>query len=551
MSLTKVSYSMIQGAFANVLDYGADPTGVSDSTAAINSAIASGSSVYFPVGTYLTTGNHTITNQTITGAGKATTIIKRSSGSNDVFRLVGNGTIQDLTIDGNSTWGNGIFISTTTYGQLVPSLVNNVEVKNVGTTATPVTITGITNAAQCQITAANHGFSVGDYVDIRTVTGLVSTNNPTKSVVSGLWQVKTASTNTFTIDLDTTDWTAYVSGGQVLRTSFGICVETIAGGGTGFVKTINNVELRNNDNHIFIWDCWFSAFNNIYMIGSNTRAAIYIHYSDSVRFNNVYMEGAIETFYYSVRDLTFNDLSINIQPSNTFTGPLIRSIGMNYAEGLAGGEVAGLTLNNVTIYRYKDFGTVPVFQINPYQASFNHIHILDNHSPATCYVFGLYGIQDWSLRDLTIEFTYAWDLFDPVWNLGNAITAENLRYTQGYKGTATWSNYYPGAGDLQVHIAVKGSNFNHATVASARGYWFENVKGNIDLTNANAGGSFIFGNHGTVTDPNGAVNLRVDENVNLYVHTPYTYADNAAALAGGLVAGQVYKTSTGVLMVVY
>lgn len=30
-----------------------------------------------------------------------------------------------------------------------------------------------------------------------------------------------------------------------------------------------------------------------------------------------------------------------------------------------------------------------------------------------------------------------------------------------------------------------------------------------------------------------------------------TYADNTTALAGGLVAGQFYKTSTGVLMVVY
>ena len=30
-----------------------------------------------------------------------------------------------------------------------------------------------------------------------------------------------------------------------------------------------------------------------------------------------------------------------------------------------------------------------------------------------------------------------------------------------------------------------------------------------------------------------------------------TYANNAAALAGGLVAGAFYRTSTGVLMVVY
>lgn len=39
MSLTKVSYSMINGASVNVLDYGADPTGSTDSTAAITAAV--------------------------------------------------------------------------------------------------------------------------------------------------------------------------------------------------------------------------------------------------------------------------------------------------------------------------------------------------------------------------------------------------------------------------------------------------------------------------------------------------------------------------------
>ena len=53
MSLTKVSYSMVTGAPANVLDFGADPTGVADSTAAIKAAIAASNSVYFPTGTYL------------------------------------------------------------------------------------------------------------------------------------------------------------------------------------------------------------------------------------------------------------------------------------------------------------------------------------------------------------------------------------------------------------------------------------------------------------------------------------------------------------------
>lgn len=41
MSLTKVSYSMIEGAPVNVLDFGADPTGVADSLPAFQAAIAS------------------------------------------------------------------------------------------------------------------------------------------------------------------------------------------------------------------------------------------------------------------------------------------------------------------------------------------------------------------------------------------------------------------------------------------------------------------------------------------------------------------------------
>jgi hypothetical protein len=49
MSLTRVSYSMVAGAPVNVLDYGADPTGVADSTtqlqAAIDAAAAAGKQV--------------------------------------------------------------------------------------------------------------------------------------------------------------------------------------------------------------------------------------------------------------------------------------------------------------------------------------------------------------------------------------------------------------------------------------------------------------------------------------------------------------------------
>jgi len=67
MSLTKATYSMIDGAPVNVLDFGADPTGVDDSTTAIQTAINQclnltnlQKHVVFPIGTYRITSTITI-----------------------------------------------------------------------------------------------------------------------------------------------------------------------------------------------------------------------------------------------------------------------------------------------------------------------------------------------------------------------------------------------------------------------------------------------------------------------------------------------------------
>jgi hypothetical protein len=52
MSLTKVTYSMINGAVGNVLDYGADSTGVVNSISAFQAALAAHSCVEVPQGSY-------------------------------------------------------------------------------------------------------------------------------------------------------------------------------------------------------------------------------------------------------------------------------------------------------------------------------------------------------------------------------------------------------------------------------------------------------------------------------------------------------------------
>lgn len=66
------------GDVANVLDFGADPTGVADSTAAINAALARHRTVYLPAGTYHITDSLNLgtatTGQTIYGDGTATVL---------------------------------------------------------------------------------------------------------------------------------------------------------------------------------------------------------------------------------------------------------------------------------------------------------------------------------------------------------------------------------------------------------------------------------------------------------------------------------------------
>ena len=122
MSLTKATYSMINAAPANVLDYGADPTGVADSTAAFNLAIATLKKVYVPKGTYLV--NATINNKTIIyGDGSSVSTLKPYNTaiaaltySLQVGDWYYHSEIRDIGFRGTSKVGVGF-----TFGQTVPS----------------------------------------------------------------------------------------------------------------------------------------------------------------------------------------------------------------------------------------------------------------------------------------------------------------------------------------------------------------------------------------------------------------------------------------------
>jgi len=115
MSLTKVSYSLITGAYANVLDYGADPTGVDDSTTSIQAAVATGISVFIPAGSYKTTAAITpVGNQIIFGAGQNLTFIKASVAGQNGFTILNKSFVdlRDMTVQNTAVTptGDGIYI---------------------------------------------------------------------------------------------------------------------------------------------------------------------------------------------------------------------------------------------------------------------------------------------------------------------------------------------------------------------------------------------------------------------------------------------------------
>ena len=115
MSLTKVSFSMITGAVVNVLDYGADSTGATDSATAIQAAITAlgtyeRGTVFIPKGAYkvassiLIGGTASAYPIVIEGVGQGTQIINAAPASNPTFNCKGNHWfLKNMLLTGNST----------------------------------------------------------------------------------------------------------------------------------------------------------------------------------------------------------------------------------------------------------------------------------------------------------------------------------------------------------------------------------------------------------------------------------------------------------------
>ena len=107
MSLTKVSYSMINGECANALDFGAVGDNSTPNQAALVAALAScktkGIPLYIPSGTYLHSGVLDVDGVIMFGDG-VTTILKSTSATDTAIRLIGNGPeVRDIFVTSTAT----------------------------------------------------------------------------------------------------------------------------------------------------------------------------------------------------------------------------------------------------------------------------------------------------------------------------------------------------------------------------------------------------------------------------------------------------------------
>jgi hypothetical protein len=115
MSLTKATYSMIQGVPVSVVDQGADATGVADSSAAFSAALtkaaADDNSVYVPSGTYKLNSGITIPVNVVIVFDPAA-VVNYTAASGYVFTIKNNASMfgNGATINAtNASWVDAIF----------------------------------------------------------------------------------------------------------------------------------------------------------------------------------------------------------------------------------------------------------------------------------------------------------------------------------------------------------------------------------------------------------------------------------------------------------
>ncbi len=265
MALTKVHTRMIEGSVASVIDYGADATGVADSTSAIQAAMDASEAVYFPTGTYLISSSLEYgSNAFLFGDGDASVIkLVNNTNANMFFPNITFGTegspssasvdnvcFKDLCLDQNFT--DGVFsesIMTIAAISAKNMLIDNVHFKN--------------PEGDCVYISKSYGGQASTVVpyDIQITNSRFTGNNVNRngiSVITG-YQIRISGNHFYKItkedmpgpiDLEPNVTTEYIQNVVIANNTFNQChgsVTTyITGTSATDYETIRNISIINN-----------------------------------------------------------------------------------------------------------------------------------------------------------------------------------------------------------------------------------------------------------------------------------------------------------------
>ena len=201
MSLTKVSYSMINGAPANILDYGASPTAsASTNTAAIQQCINENSVLYIPAGTYSINGPITINSATVSGGqrtifgdSKERSVIRATTTNSGLFNNVNRHdaiAFSDFTFDGNNIANYGVVLGVNvSIGTLAASSADSfINFRVVRCVLAGVTLhySQYFSIQNCEFSGTTNGY--GLYLNecgSSEIQGLLTTSNKTAVFIGG------------------------------------------------------------------------------------------------------------------------------------------------------------------------------------------------------------------------------------------------------------------------------------------------------------------------------------------------------------------------------
>lgn len=183
MSLTKVTYAMINGAPVNVFDFGAVGDGITDDSSALNAALAyaqaNGAEIYVPAGTYSCSNlrlENGVSPWKMTGAGKGLTTFKNRTGEGSLFNGPSSSvgyTLEGFTVDCQYSLfpsavdaRNGFSISNTSNVTLKDIHVTNYKLSGILVFATTANIYKNNKMIGCSVDALNVGTNGMLFVDM-------------------------------------------------------------------------------------------------------------------------------------------------------------------------------------------------------------------------------------------------------------------------------------------------------------------------------------------------------------------------------------------------